>query len=146
MKSETLGIIIGGVVPALCFTVTNLSIKLSNQQGIGAGYYIIMLGLGVLLTGVALWLVWPDKTFTSGGAIFSFASGVTWAFGAAAVAFALTKYGTPLGQLTPLFNMNTLFTVLLALWIFAEWKQVKIPQLLVGSVLIVIGGTMVAKA
>jgi hypothetical protein len=42
--------------------------------------------------------------------------------------------------------MNTLITVLLALWVFAEWKTVHIPQLLLGSILIVIGGTLVARA
>jgi hypothetical protein len=42
--------------------------------------------------------------------------------------------------------MNTLISVLLALWVFAEWKQVKVPQLLIGTLLIMAGGIMVAKS
>jgi len=32
------------------------------------------------------------------------------------------------------------------LWLFAEWKQVHTMQLLIGSALIVVGGTLVARA
>ena len=146
MKTETLGLLIGGLLPALCFTVTNVSMKLSNQQGIGAAYYVMFVGLGVISLGIALWFLQPEPKFTSKGALYSFGAGIGWAVGAAAVSYALTTYNTPLGKLTPLFNMNTLFTVVIGLWIFAEWQQVRVPQLLIGSVLIVLGGTMVARA
>jgi transporter family protein len=56
------------------------------------------------------------------------------------------KFETPIAKLTPLYNMNTLIVVLLALWIFAEWKEVKVLQLLIGAVLIVMGGVLVARA
>lgn len=36
--------------------------------------------------------------------------------------------------------------VLLALWIFAEWKQVHVVRLLIGALLIVVGGTLVARS
>ena len=63
-----------------------------------------------------------------------------------AVVIALTKYDASISQLVPLYIMNTLFTVLLGLLIFSEWATVSSPKLIVGSILIVIGGTLAASA
>lgn len=66
--------------------------------------------------------------------------------GSVLVSIGIVKYSAPLGKLVPLFNMNTLVTVLLALWLFAEWKEVQVPRLLIGSILIVVGGILVARS
>jgi hypothetical protein len=42
--------------------------------------------------------------------------------------------------------MNTLVAVCIGLVAFAEWKDVHISKLIVGSVLVVIGGTLVANS
>jgi hypothetical protein len=62
------------------------------------------------------------------------------------VAFTLTRYSTPISKLVPLYNMNTLVAVCIGLVAFAEWKDVQVPQLIAGSVLVVLGGTLVANA
>ena len=44
-----------------------------------------------------------------------------------------------------LYNMNTLVTVIGALLIFSEWKDVPLLRSLLGSVLIVTGGVLVSS-
>lgn len=73
-------------------------------------------------------------------------AGAFGALGMSCVSFALTKYETPLSVLAPIFNANTLITVLVALWLFSEWKHVQVHQLIIGAILIVAGSTLVARA
>ncbi len=138
--------IIGGLLPALIYGITSIFSKASTQAGIGLAIYTIIIGLGVTITGIVLFLLIPDRTFTMKAGWFAFGVGTTWGVGTALVAYALQKYQVPIGTLAPLFNMNTLVTVLLALVIFAEWKEVQPLKLIVGSVLVVLGGILVARA
>ena len=45
-----------------------------------------------------------------------------------------------LSKLAPLYNMNTLVVVLLALVVYAEWRDVHLAKLLAGAALVVLGG------
>lgn len=146
MSSHTLGLLIGGLVPAMIFGVSNVFMKASAQGGVSLSYLVLLAGLGVVLTGIVLYIVLPDRQFSMQGGGFAFALGIGWSMGLFCATYALQSFDVPVSQLTPLFNMNTLVAVLLALWIFSEWKQVHVPQLLLGSALIIIGGTLVAKA
>tara|TARA_Y100000310_G_scaffold329686_1_gene399996 strand:- start:279 stop:719 length:441 start_codon:yes stop_codon:yes gene_type:complete len=146
MSTQTVGLLIGGLVPALAYTVSNTLSKSSTQAGIGVGPYLLFIGLGILIVGVVFTYAMPYGSVSLRSGSYSLILGLFWGVGTGAVALALTQYQAPISKLVPLFNMNTLFSVLLALWIFAEWKQVRVPQLLLGSVLIVIGGTLVARA
>ena len=130
MSPYALGIIIGGLIPALCFGLANLSVKGASQAGIGMGSFVLFVGLGVLLSGAVFFLLIPDKSISLSSGMISVGMGAAWGTGIGIVFYALNRFDIPIGVLTPLFNMNTLVTVLLALWIFAEWKQVRVPQLL----------------
>lgn len=146
MSTQTLGILIGGLLPAIAYTFCNVFAKTSMQAGIGIGPYLMFVGVGILVVGFIFTLLLPYGSVTLRSGTHSLLMGLTWGVGSGLVALGLARYHASLSQLVPLFNMNTLFTVLLALWIFAEWKEVRVPQLLLGSILIVIGGTLVAKA
>ncbi len=146
MSSHTLGLLLGGVLPALIFGVGTISQKASTQAGIGLGPFLLATGVGVFLVGTTVTIATVDRSFTPRSLILATGLGLAWSSGTALVTLALLKFGSPISQLTPLYNMNTLVAVPLALWIFAEWKQVHTVQLLVGSALIVIGGTLVARA
>jgi transporter family protein len=146
MSAQTVGLLIGGLVPALAYTVSNTLAKSSTQAGIGVGPYLLFIGLGILIVGVVFTYAMPYGSVSLRSGSYSLIVGLFWGIGTGAVALALSQYHAPISKLVPLFNMNTLFSVLLALWIFAEWKQVRVPQLLLGSVLIVLGGTLVARA
>ena len=146
MSHHTLGLIVGGLIPALLFGVSNLFIKGSIQVGISLPLYLLSTGVAVLVVGLLSLLVVRETQVSSGSFALAFGSGVCWAIGIFCVTFALQRYDATVSTLTPLFNMNTLIAVLLALWIFAEWKQVQVPHLLIGSLFIIIGGIFVARA
>lgn len=141
-----MGIIVGGLAPALLYGLTGIFAKASTKAGIGIGMYLFIIGIAIVLTGVIFYFIMPDKSVSLRSGVHAFALGLCWGFGTGLVALGLSTYAIPLGKLVPIYNMNTLVAVLLALWIFAEWKQVKVPELLIGSLLIVIGGTLVARA
>jgi drug/metabolite transporter (DMT)-like permease len=146
MRPETLGLIIGGVVPALLFSVSNLSSKGAVNAGISMGPYVLLIGIGVTIIGVLAMYVFPERVINPQSAGIALLFGLSWGIGVGCVAFAIAQYGSNISQLAPLFNVNTLFTVLIALWIFSEWGQVQVPQLLLGSLMIVAGSVLVARA
>ena len=143
---QTIGLIIGGLLPALVYGVSVIFTKASIQSGIGIGLYLVIIGLSISLTGAVYYLFEPDSTFSLRAGGYAFAFGITWGIATGLIAIVLARFHTPLSQLIPLYNMNTLIGVLLALWIFAEWRQVHVPTLLMGSILIVAGGVLVARA
>lgn len=146
ISPQTLGLIIGGLFPAVMFGFSNVLMKGSMERSTSFAIYLISVGIAVIVTGSTILFFTRDKSFTFLGSTFAFLGGLTWALGVFGALYAINRFNTPLGKLAPLFNMNTLVTVLLALWIFSEWKQVRVPHLLIGSLLIVIGGMFVAKA
>jgi|SRR3989344_1857835 len=146
MSSQTIGLLIGGLLPALLFAICNLFVKASNNAGIGVGPYMIIIGAAVIFMGMVFLLFIPDRTLSLRSGLHAFGMGIFWGTGVGLVAIGISWYGAPIGKLSSLFNMNSFFTVLLAFWIFAEWKQVHVPRLLLGSLLIAIGGTLVAKS
>lgn len=146
MSSHVLGIIIGGLVPAILYGVSGIFSKESTKEGIGLGLYLMITGISIAVVGLGFFVYQSDTTLSLRSAFYASLFGVTWAIGSSLVAIGLTTFGMPLSTLVPLYNMNTLVTVLLALWVFAEWKEVHIAPLLLGSFCIIIGGVLVSRA
>lgn len=146
MSPQTIGLILGGIIPAVFFAVGNTFIKSSNQSGISIGMFLIfeMIGYAIVICGAFLFSPSFAVNFRSGS--HAVLAGIFLGSGTLLVTFALQKYSMTNSQLVPLYNMNTLLAVLIALWVFAEWKHVAVPRLLLGAVLTVIGGVLVAKA
>ncbi len=146
MSTQLIGIIVGGLIPAFLFGACNVASKASVQASIGTGPYLILCGLAVSTVGVLVSFVLGDRTVNSISGAYAFLFGFLWASGAGLVAVGLSKYQVPLSKLSPLYNTNTLVTVLLALVIFAEWKEIDVARLLGGAVLIVFGSLLVSNA
>ena len=146
MTSNTLGIVVGGVVPAICFGLSGIFAKSSTNHGISTGLYLLIVGAAVVVTGGMYCLVEGHYSISVRSGIFAALAGLVWAVGAGLVAFALNQYGTPISKLVPLYNTNTLVAVALGVWVFAEWKELSVGQLFIGSTFVVIGGVLVAKA
>jgi drug/metabolite transporter (DMT)-like permease len=145
-NAELIGLVIGGLLPAVLFGVNGVLAKASTEAGIGLGVYLLVIGAGVTLTGVLFLFIDPSRAFSAKAGWLTLAMGVTWGLGVGLVGIALTKYGAPLSKLVPLYNFNTLVAVLLALWVFSEWEKVQALKLVLGAVLVIIGGTLVALA
>jgi uncharacterized membrane protein len=146
MGNQYLGILLGGILPAVIYSLTGILSKVSNQAGIGVGPYLMIIGLTIAVTGIGFSLVQPDATVHWRSGVAAVGIGITWGIGTGLIALALVKYRASLSQIVPLYNLNTLFVVLLSLWIFSEWKDVNALKLIVGSILIVLGGTLVSLA
>jgi transporter family protein len=145
---EAKGLVIGGLLPALMYGLAGLLQKATTKAGAGLGPYLLCIGLGVLAIGGVLTLTSSGaaRAITGKAALLSMAMGLAWALGTWLVAIGISRYAAPLAKVVPLYNMNTLIVVVLALVIFAESRDVAVSKLLAGALLIVVGGTLVAGA
>ena len=146
MKTQTLGLLIGGVFPALLFGFSNIFQKASTRAGIGIGPFLIGIGLAVAAVGLVFLVASGDGHFSFRSISYASLLGIFWGSGMGAIAIALSKYEISLSQLVPLYNMNTLISVALALIIFSEWMRVNPFKLAMASLMIVLGGILASKA
>jgi drug/metabolite transporter (DMT)-like permease len=146
ISPKLLGLLVGGLLPALLFGASGVFSKTSSNAGMPVGGHLIFIGLAVTATGLLCHLLMPGAMPSAEAIASSSLLGFSWALGVACLMFALIRYQAPLAKLVPLYNMNTLITVALALIIFAEWKQTNPVLLLLGSILIIAGGVLVSVA
>lgn len=146
MNPQIAGILTGGIGAAVFFGVGNLLVKFAQQTGLSLGYYVLALGLGTCALALPLIVFGQQRSFITQGALWAFGQGVCSAAGISLVWLALHRFQTPLSTLNPIYNANTFITVLLALWIFAEWRSVSAPRLVAGAVCIILGSVLVARA
>lgn len=146
MSPKLLGLIIGGLLPALFYGLSSVFAKTSTNAGMSVGGHLFFIGIAISAVGVLFNWMLPGNVPSLYAAVSSSMQGVFWALGTGCIVLSLIKYQAPLAKLVPLYNMNTLVTVGLALVIFAEWRQVNPIQLLCGAGLIIVGGILVSGA
>jgi transporter family protein len=146
LSPQVLGLLVGGLVPAFCYGTAGVLAKVSTNAGMSVGGHLICIGVMVSVVGVVFQGVLPGA-LPSGAAIASSSLyGVLWGLGTGFVSFGLIKYNTPLAKLVPLYNMNTLIAVALALIIFLEWQNVDVLKLILGAIFVILGGVLVSIA
>jgi transporter family protein len=146
LNSNYLGILIGGIVPAIIFGIGGVFVKASNQQGISLNYYILFTSLGVLIFSIIAFFLFNEKLVNFKSGAYAFTVGATWAVGVLLVAFALNKYNTPMSIISALNCTACLVTILLSLLLFSEWKETHVIRLLIGSIMIVTGAMLVSTS
>ncbi len=146
MNSNYLGMILGGVIPAIIFGLGGILVKASNQEGISLNYLILFSGMGALIISILAFILFKEKSVNVKSCVYAFFVGATWACGVLLVAMALIKYNTPMSIISPLNCTACFVTVLLALVIFSEWKSLHVLRLVVGTVLIVTGAMLVSTS
>ena len=146
MPTAWKGLLVGGLLPALCFGMTGVLQKVYGRAGGGAGWYLPLVGLGVAATGLAALPLLGDRAMTARAGVVALGIGLSWGLGMIAVMIGLSRFGAPLSKLAPLYNLNTLVVVVLALVLFAESREVDTPKLLGGAALIMAGAALVARA
>ena len=146
MTAKTSALLIGGFLPALIYGGSALFQKLSTNLGISISVYLIAVGLGVGIAGLGFYFFDNAASFTVKASGYAGIFGITWGVATGLVAYSLLHFNVPISQLVPLYNMNTLVAVLLALVIFSEWQELSVIKLLLGTVLIVVGAIFVANA
>lgn len=146
MDKSWTGLVIGGFLPAVLYALSGTLQKAVSKAGVGVGPYLVFLGLGVCIIGGIAWAVLPRGTVSAIGWSWSTTIGLIWGAGTGMVLWALNYSGVPIAKLVPLYNMNTLFAVLLGLWWYAEAKELHVPTLLGGAILIALGSVLVTRA
>lgn len=151
MSGKLWPLLIAGVLPAFLYGVSALFQKFSTNTGISLMPYLIAVGVGVALAGVLIGLFsiqggWQAVNYSLKGFLYANLFGLLWGLASGLVAFGLIHYRVPISQLVPLYNMNTLVAVLLALLVFSEWRDLQAIKLIGGAVLVVLGGILVATA
>ena len=146
MTQSTLTIIVGGILPALFFGISSVFSKASTESGISLGFYILCAGGAAAVTGVVFCFFDNNMLITLRSSAFAALAGIAWAVAAGLVAVALIHYDAAISKLVPLYNMNTLVAVLIGLIVFSEWKDINVPKLFIGSLLIIIGGSLVSAS
>jgi drug/metabolite transporter (DMT)-like permease len=146
MNSRYLPLIVGGFIPAILYGVAGIFQKLSARQGAPPSTYLITFGLATVLAGLVFRQVLPGNASPIRSVLSAGLAGLSFAVGAGLVSVALIRYAAAISQLAALFNMNTLITVVLGLVLFAEYRSLGVPRLLLGTALILAGGWLVSTS
>ncbi len=146
MTSKSTALILGGLLPALIYGGSAIFQKVSTSHGISLSAYLVATGIGVAMAGIACYLLDNSFAFSIKSGLYAFAFGLTWGIASGLVAYTLLNFEVPISQLVPLYNINTLVAVILALIIFSEWENLDMVKLLSGSALIVTGAILVTKS
>jgi drug/metabolite transporter (DMT)-like permease len=148
MSSNTLGLIIGGLAPALLFGVFAILTKASTQYNLGSSFYLVAVGISCVILGLFSIPILPNNIskLPLQGIAFAALGGLAWGLGMLLVNVALSRFNTPISLLAPVYNMNTLVSIVLGLWIFAEWRNVSMPTLMIGTFLVTLGGIILSRA
>ena len=150
MTPQILGLVVGGMLPAVLYGTSSVFSKTSTNLGMPVGIHLFWIGLAISATGILFNVALPGAVPSLMPSIKGVASssmlGVLWGLGTGCVALGLLQYQAPLAKLVPLYNMNTLITVGLALILFAEWKDMNVVQLMIGTIFIIAGGILVSGA
>lgn len=146
MTDKMMGVILGGLLPALCFGVSSVLMKLAARAGIGLGPYVLSLAVGVGVYGAFTLLTQSGRAATLPGVVFAILVGLTWAIGMALIQVALTRYHAAISQIVPLHMLNLIVTIALGFLLFSEARDVEAGRLLIGAVLMGVGAILVAGA
>ena len=146
MKPEWLGLLVGGVLPALCFGLDGLASKLASRAGLGLAPLVLVTGLCVTIGGGVLYALDGERAWTGAGAAWAAAKGLAWVSGTALVVFAITRFDAPLAKLAPIYATSVIISVVLALALLGEAERVAMGRLALGVALAVVGLALVASA
>ena len=151
MNTHTIGLIIGGLCPAVFFALTGVFARLSGQSSISIGGYVLAAGIGVTIVGLVVMFIEPrviefPAANSSRSLIHASLAGLTWGLGTCLLIFAIVKYDSPLAQLAPLYNTNTLLAVLFGLIILGEWRLISVPKVLLAAILIMLADYLILLA
>jgi len=121
------GEIILGLLAAISFTLHAILLKASKN--IPLGISIVLLSTGILLSALTTYLLLYKQEIANFNLTYllPFLSGVLWFCGTFSIYYGIKK-GLNLSMMAPIYNLNTLFVVILSLVIFKEnvaaWKVI----------------------
>jgi len=142
MSKQWLAVVIGGLLPALFLGISGVFQKTASRTGIAPGPYLLIIGGIVAVVGVVVSLVQRDVSVSASGAIQTAGFAILWSIGILGIMIGLGRFDGQVSVIVPLYNMNTLVAVGIGLVLLGEWRDVNLPRLLAGAVLIIAGGML----
>ncbi len=139
-------LMIGGFIPAILLGVVNVLMKLGVKEETSLTKYLMVSGVAIFIYGTIGNFINGGKSLGLASAGYAVAMGVVWATAILCIVYALSTLRMPVSVVIPLVNTNTLVTVILGAIIFSEWKDLDPVKLCVGTVLIVIGTSLVSAS
>ena len=134
ISPQTMGYMMGGIVPAVLLGIYSVLQKASTKQGISPGMLLVIMGANIIIVGLVYCLVFKEYSISLHSGLLASMTGVVWGIATVLIAIALAKYNMAISKLVPLFNMNTLVAVCLGLWIFGEWKNINVIKLVAAAI------------
>lgn len=141
-----MGIIVGGLLPAVLFGLIGVLQKLGAQTGMNVFVWVAAFGGAMLLFGCVGILMQDSIEWSSVGIACAAGAGFAYAVGSGALSFAIIHYQEPISKLIPIVNTSTLVAVLAGLIWLNEASKIDIRQLALGSALTIVGASFVVKA
>ena len=134
-----------GIIAAVCFGFQTVIYKYATQKSNMSPYYAsFVFALGIILIFGIFLLFRPSYNFDWKSNGMLFASGLIWGIGFLAVAIAIAN-NADVARLAPIYNTNTLITVLLGILFLKEIPDTThMIRIISGAVLIVIGAILVS--
>lgn len=138
-------ILLGGLMPALAFGLAAVFQKAAALQDLGAGGYLVCVGLVMACGGLVSRSVFGENWIVSGMG-FAILGGVCFALGLFGISFAVQKLSAPLSLIAPITVLSTLVTVVLSFIMFKEYENVAALRLVAGALLVTAGAALVATS
>lgn len=135
-------LLLGGGLPAVLWGVTAIFQKQSAASATGPAFFLITFGaMSVLLA-----CVWRPAPWTGPGIAYALAAGACFAAATALINFTLYAYGTPVSKLAPIWSCNVLITLAIGVIVLREGADINLTKLILGTLFIVAGATLVSTA
>jgi uncharacterized membrane protein len=139
-------ILIGGILPSILLGAGTVLMKLSLKHGISLPVFLGITGASVLGYGSIATLLGDSKQVNLTSATYAVAMGITWSTAMFCMSYGVAVFKLPVSIVAPLSNSNALIAVLLGAFVFSEWKDLNIGKVILGTILIVAGATLVSSA
>ena len=137
--------IIYGLIAAVCFGMQTVIFKIAYQKSNFTPYYgSFVFALGIIMIFALFILLKPGFEFEWKSSSLLLVSGVIWGIGFLAIAIAISQKAD-IARLSPIYNTNTLLTVILGIVFLKEIPdKSQVFRIVSGAILIVIGAILVS--
>lgn len=133
------GFLIGGVIPAICLGLGTVFMRASLGAGASIPLYLAVVGSVVAMFGWA-----GGSIFAARPVLFAAAMGSTWTVAIACMAYGMGVLKLPVSIIAPLTNSNALVAVAVGAMAFAEWRNLNLSLVGLGTLLICAGATVIS--
>lgn len=140
------GIMIGGIVPAICLGLGTVLMRASIGAGTSIPVYLASVGTMIALVGWSWAAINGFAGAATSGICLAAGMGLVWTLAISCMAYGFGVLGLPVSIVAPLTNSNAIVAVLLGSIIFGEWRSLHMPQVALGTLLICAGATCVSLA